>query len=80
MPAMQFEWTNSRIVKTRFSRNYILNKSLALVLGQYKNSRLQSYARGVQELMLAAVSFSFYVQKEYSFGLVFERNTHLIMI
>ena len=78
---MQVEWTNDRILKTHFSRKFILNKSLALVRGQYKNSRLQSYARGVQELMLAACSFSFYVQKEYSFGLVvFERNTHLIMI
>lgn len=63
---MQVEWANAQILNTRFSRKYILNKSLALVHGQYKNSRLQCYARGVQELMLAACSFSFCVQMEYS--------------
>ena len=78
---MQVEWTNAQILKTRFSRKFSLNKSLAIVRGHYKNSRLQSYARGVQKLMLAACSFSFCVQEEYSFGfVVFERKTYLIMI
>lgn len=56
---MQVEWTNARMLNTLFSRKFMLNKSLALVRGQYKNSRLRSYARGVKESMLADCSFSF---------------------